>query len=206
MRQKVRFFRQHTMETCGISCILMILDRFHRVKYPTAKQERKLYALYRCRSFCGVLAASAADCLSRNRLEVALYHSSGQLMENRDGYYPPALFDEMLREYRETLSRAGGRIRVEAGCELSPGWVLDRLAEGKLVMLQCVVPGDADGMHDHVLHWVLCYGWEEGAFLVCDPMSRKIALTEAELAFYMDTPIGRVAITASDRPDTQSVL
>ena len=44
MKKKLRFFRQHSMETCGISCILMALDYYGKVKYPTVTQERRLYA------------------------------------------------------------------------------------------------------------------------------------------------------------------
>ena len=35
MKRKVRFFRQHSLETCGISCMLMVLDAFGKVLYPT---------------------------------------------------------------------------------------------------------------------------------------------------------------------------
>ena len=39
MKLKARFFRQHSLETCGISCILIVLDAFGPVKDPTEKQE-----------------------------------------------------------------------------------------------------------------------------------------------------------------------
>ena len=198
MRRTPRFFRQHTNETCGISCILMILHCFGRVQYPTARQERKLYSIYRCRAYCGVLAAAAAECLSKNRLRVGLWHGSAAMMENRDGYFEDGMFAAMQREYREALARAGDLVQVETGCELTPAWLRDQLDQGRLVMLQCIVPGDVDGLHDRVLHWVLCYGHEGGEFLICDPFTRKIRLTEAELTHYMDTPIGRIAVTAAD--------
>lgn len=70
---KLRFYRQHSLETCGISCVLMVLDAFRRVRYPIEKQERKLYEIYRCKAFKGVLASSIADCLSKNELDVEVY-------------------------------------------------------------------------------------------------------------------------------------
>jgi len=198
MKRQLRFFRQHSLETCGISCILMILDYYHRVQYPTVKQERKLYGIYRSQAFCGVQAASAAECLSKNRLNVVLYHGSPALIENRNGYYPEALYQSILQEYYRTLDRIRDRVTISIGDLLSPAWVVGQLEQEKLLMLQCIVPGDADGLHDHVLHWVLCYGYREGLFQVCDPMSRKIALTEAELEHYMDTPVGRAAVVVSE--------
>lgn len=196
MRRKLRYFKQHTEETCGISSILMILYCFHRVQYPTEKQEKKLYRIYRCRAFCGVMAAAAAECLARNRLAVAVYHSSPDGLENRGGYYPEPLFRAILAEYRETLGRIGDRVQIEYGCGLTPAWVRDQVSAGKLLMLQCIVPGKADGMHDHVLHWVVCYGCRGDQFLICDPVpcSGKLVLTEGELDHYMDTPIGRCAV------------
>jgi len=58
----------------------------------------------------------------------------------------------------------------------------------------CIVPGNADGIHDHTLHWVVVYGYEGDEFLVCDPLSSKIRITAEALENYMDTPIGRICI------------
>ena len=66
MRKKIRFFRQHTMKTCGPSCMLMILDLYRKVAYPAAKQEAKLYNLYHSPAFLGTTGAAIADCLSKN--------------------------------------------------------------------------------------------------------------------------------------------
>lgn len=198
MARKLRFFRQHSLETCGISCILMILDYYHRVQYPTVKQERKLYGIYRSRAFCGVQAASAAECLSWNRLNVALYHESPTLIDNHNGYYPEKLYRSILLEYYTTLDRIRDQVYIETGGSLTSTWVARQLALEKLLMLQCIVPGDADGLHDHVLHWVLCYGYREGQFQICDPLSQKITFNETELEYYMDTPVGRAAIVVSE--------
>ena len=97
MKRKLRFFRQHSLETCGISCILMILDYYHRVQYPTVKQERKLYGLYRSRAFCGVQAASAAECLFKNGLNVMMFHESPVFIENRGEYYDTTHEQDMER-------------------------------------------------------------------------------------------------------------
>ena len=195
MRAKVRFFRQHSLETCGISCILMALHAFGRVRYPTAKQEMKLYGIYRCRAFRGTLAPAVALCLSKNGLEVTVRQSSPRGMDNRDGYYPEPLYRELQREYTGTLEKLGDRARVEEDPCFSPEWFRAQLDLGRLPIVQCVVPGNADGMHEETLHWVLLYGYEDGCFLACDPLSHKICLTEAELERYTDTPVGRISVS-----------
>lgn len=204
MKKKVRFFRQHSLETCGISCILTALDYYGKVKYPTAKQERRLYALYGCKAFKGTLASAIAQCLLRNQLDVSLYHSSPRYMENRNGYYPEPLYEALLAEYTQTLREIEGQAHVETGCALTPAWYRAQLGEGKLLFVQCVVPGDADGMHDETLHWVLMYRCDEGGFWVCNPLDRKIQLTEEELIHYTDTPIGQVCVAVGEARKTEA--
>lgn len=185
MKRKVRFFRQHSLETCGISCILMVLDAFGRVQYPTAKQERKLYGIYRCRAFKGTLASAIAECLSKNKLNVRLFHSSPQYMDNQNGYYPDQLYREMLKEYVNTIDGIKNKVIVACSCSITSDWCRKKLEDGELLIIQCIVPGNADGMHEETLHWILIYGYQDGSFLACDPLSCKITLTEAELAGYI---------------------
>lgn len=54
MRKKLRFYKQHSMETCGPACMLMLLDLYGKIEYPTPKQEMKLYSLYRSKVFKGI--------------------------------------------------------------------------------------------------------------------------------------------------------
>ncbi len=194
MKRKVRFFRQHSLETCGISCILMALDAFGRVQYPTAKQEKKLYGIYRCRAFKGTLASAIAECLAKNGLDVSVFHSSLQYLDNQDDYYPDQLYSEMLEEYSSKIDRIKDRVVAECGCSITPDWFRRELKEGKLLIVQCIVPGVADGIHDKTLHWILLYGYQDGLFLACDPLSCKIQLKESELAGYIETPVGSICI------------
>lgn len=196
MRKKIRFFRQHTMETCGISCILMLLDYYRKVQYPTAKQEGKLYAKYRTRAFKGVTGAAAADCLGKNDLQVRLIHSSREYMDNRDDYFDRELYYGILAEYKQVVSACGENVAVQTGVDFDCDDLRTYLREGNQIMVQCIVPGDADGIHDHVLHWVLVYGTDGKDFLVCDPLSSKIRLSEAALNHYMDTPTGKICVVA----------
>ena len=197
-RHPPRLYKQHTEETCGISCALMVLHHFHRVQYPTPRQERKLYNFYHCRSFKGTLPTAMALLLLRNRLAVSVYHSSPEYLDNRDGYYPPELYRALMAEYQEDLAAIGSGAAVHTGFAQTPAWYREQLAAGRLLIVQVFVTGDADGMHDKVLHWVLLYGCDGDAFLIADPNSVKLRLTEQEMLRYTDTPIGHVCLTVEE--------
>lgn len=198
MRKRLRFYKQHSMETCGSACMLMILDLYGKIEYPTPKQEMKLYSLYRSRAFKGVNGTAIANCLSRNGLTVHLVHSSHQMMDNRDDYFPEPLFTELLSEYRSEAERCSGKVSVTTGMEITCDTLRQELDAGRLIILETIIPGDADGIHDHVLHWVVVYGYEGDLFSVCDPLSSKIKLTAKELESYMDTPIGKIYIAVDE--------
>ena len=198
MRKKIRFYKQHTMETCGPACMLMLLDLYRKVEYPTQKQEMKLYSHYRSKAFKGVNAGAVANCLSRNGLDVHLIQSSSRMMDNRDGYFSDELYEALHEEYRVEVKKCTDRIRLTTGAEITVDTLKQELDAGRQLMVQCIVPGDADGIHDHVLHWVVVYGYEEDTFLVCDSLSSKIRITAEAMEGYMDTPIGRICVSVGE--------
>lgn len=198
MKHKIRFFKQHSLETCGISCLLMVLYAFGRVQYPTVKQERKLYSIYRCRSFVGTLGVDIANCLARNKLKVSLLHSSVCFLDNRGNYYPKELYETMQREYLAVANRISDYVDIETNASITVELFRTMLDEGKLLIVQCVVPGDADGIHTEVLHWILLYGYDGADFLACDPLSSKIRLNEDKLKKYIDTPVGQICISVGE--------
>ena len=199
MRKKIRFYKQHTMETCGPACMLMLLDLYRRVEYPTPKQEAKLYSLYRSSAFKGVNGAAIADGLSKNNLEVTLFQSFHNKMDNRDDYYSEELYESLQREYHAALGKCTDRINLITDAVITCELIKQELDSGKQIILQCIVPGNADGIHDHTLHWIVVYGYEEDEFLVCDPLSSKIRITEKALENYMDTPIGRICVVTGEK-------
>lgn len=172
----------------------MVLDAFGKVQYPTVKQEQKLYGIYRCMAFKGTLASAIGECLSKNRLNVSIYHSSSAYLDNRDGYYPESLYHEILEEYKQKIDRIMGSVSVSTDFCFSHDWYRNQLDNGNLLIVQCLVPGNADGMHDHTLHWILLYGYTEEEYLVCNPSFRKIRLSESELEYYTDTPVGSICV------------
>jgi len=205
--KRIRFFKQHTSESCGIACVLMILDAWRRVKYPTEKQEKKLYALFKCKAFKGTLASSLGECLYRNGLDVTLFYSAECCLENQGSYYPPSLYTRILDENNDILARIHDQVNIvlKKGFSITLDLLRDELDKGKLLILQVVVPGDLeiDGLHTRILHWVVAYGYDEKGFMICDPwpynQKHKLALSEAELEQYMDTPVGRAVIAVGEK-------
>lgn len=197
---KVRFWKQHTMETCGVACLLMALDAFG-IDYPTVGKEQQLYQRLRSRAAPGTEGGAIACALARHGLEVTLAYSGSEMIDNGAGWYPPALHGALMEEQRQWLDRAQGRLTTAPGAAIDAAFLTAHLAQERLIILQICIPGDADGLHDRVLHGVLLYGREGEEFLLCDPLSGKRRIPERELAALMDTPVGRMAIVAGKPPD-----
>ena len=197
---KLRFWKQHTMETCGIACVLMALDAFG-IDYPTVAKEQHLYRRYRSQAAHGTEGGAIACALAKHGLEVTLACSGAEVIDDRSGYYPPEMLVALLAEQRTWLERAQGAVRFEPGAIIDTEYLRAQLEQERLVIAQVCIPGDADGLHDHVLHGVLLYGVEGNEFLVCDPLSGKRRITACELDALMNTPVGRMAIAAGRKQE-----
>lgn len=198
---KVRFWKQHTMETCGIACVLMALDAFG-IDYPTVAKEQHLYRRYRSQAAPGTEGGAIACALAKHGLEVTLACSGAEVIDDQCGYYPSEMLVALLAEQRTWLERAGDTVRYEPESAVDTVHLAAHLAQGRLVIAQVCIPGDADGLHDHVLHGVLLYGVEGDEFLVCDPLSGKRRITACELDALMSTPVGRMAIAVGRKEIT----
>ena len=209
MRKKIRRYTQSNHTRCGPACMLMLLDLYGKLRippFPRIAEETQLYNQYRSHvkypdrdeEFPGVNGAAIACHLSSRQLKVRLVHSSGNMMDNRDGYFPEQLFEGLLAEYREKAEECKDRIELITGAEITCDTLKAELDAGRQIILETIVPGDADGMHDHVLHWIVVYGYEGELFKVCDPGYRqKTTLTVGEMTGYMDTPIGKIYLAVS---------
>lgn len=184
---KVRFFKQHSGETCGISCVQMALDAFG-VDFPTVQKERKYYNMYGSRATRGTLGAAIAYVLSRKGLDVRLVHQSKELVENRGNYFPEDEYRDILCEHISYIERAEGAFPVETGVPVTLERLRKELDEERLVILQILVDGSIDSRHSKSMHWVLLYGYEDSGFLVCDPACGKCIFTDEEMRECMETP------------------
>lgn len=198
MIHKVRFFHQHTPETCGISCLLMVLDSFG-IDHPTIRKEQLLYSRYRIKEYPGVQGSAIAHELAARGLAVSVVHSSHRLIDNSDGYFAPQLYETILQNHLSYIERSDRVFEVKRGTPITCDDLRRELSQGWLVIVQCMLDGNADGIHQHVLHGVLVYGFEGDTFFVCDPAYKKTTLTAEELTAYMDTPTGQMYIAAGRR-------
>lgn len=191
----------YRLETCGICCALMLLELYGRTQYPTPKQKHKLYDLYRWKSFKGTTGPALAKLLAWNGLRVRLLQSFRNLPENRDGYFSPELYELLKQEWQNWTAACGENVQIETCPDLSCDTLKQELDKGRQAIVQILVPGNADGIHDHTLHWVVVYGFRGDTFLVCDPNSTKRHLSREEMEAYMDTPIGRIFLTVEEGTD-----
>ena len=211
MKNKIRFYPQHSpkpdiisMETCGMACVLMLLDYYDRISYPTPKMElEKFYPKYRVNGYKGMTGAAVAAFLSfpTNRLKVHLVQSFREKMDNRNEYFPKDIYDSVMASHEMHLQNCKDRIRLSAGKDFDLGFLEQELADGKKIVLECFIPEEPNAPPS-VLHWVILeeYDAQTGLFRVRDPNPRVklLYLTEAEMEAYMDTPIGKICITVCD--------
>lgn len=211
MKKKGIFLPQETMETCGISCILMALTAFGKIRKPQSNlldeksTEAVFYEMYGCRATRGTLGSAIAYALSCRRLDVQLWHESENLLDNKGGYYPDELHTAILSEHREYIARGGFSVRV--GMQIDVQVMSAELARDRLLIVQCLIEGDADGMHDHVLHWILVFDEKDGEFLAYDPLyipsSRNapnfIRIPRSEMETLINTPLGASLISVGEK-------
>ena len=223
MRKKIRFYPQSDHTKCGPACMVMLLDFYQRIdrSAPGLQKrlqglEKQLYDVHHSRTYRivtadgkeqtgGVTAAAMARCLGseKYRLYPTVLHSSPQLLENRDEYLEPELFERFRAEYIAKLQDCSHRVTVRTGEVLNCDALRAQLDAGRKVAVEIVVDGDADGVHDKVLHWVLVGGYEGDIFWVYDPNpnSRKRPVCAQEMEQYMDTPLGKIWVAVTDTAD-----
>ena len=199
--KKIKNFSQHTPETCGISCILMVLN-YYKVRegngryHPTVSKEMYFYQRYGAESTPGTLGASIARAFAERGLSVRLVHSSPDMLENTGGYFAEHIHRAMLREHKANIVRANGRFSVETGVRVDCARIRKELDEGGMVVVQCMVGGDEkSGMMDKVPHWILIHDYEKGKFIGRDPLEGIFRKSEQELEAMLDTPLGRSFIS-----------
>lgn len=200
MREEIRYFPQHTGETCGISCCLMLLDYYRaNLKYPTVNMEEDLYNKYGVEGYMGTTGAAIADCLSRNHLYIHLVQSFTDRMDDGGTMFTAQELEKINCSHREHLTGCECGIRFSPGQNFDCAFLRQELESGKKIILQWVVPKVENGPPS-VLHWVVLERYKDGRFRVRDPIPRYKLwnLTEAEMETLMTTPIGRICIVVRE--------
>ena len=217
----IKSYKQHSLETCGAACALIALHAFGK-GYATVRREQELYAAFRARArigdyrAAGMYGSAVATILARSGLDVRLVHASPDMLENLDvnhpaapdrpligqPYYLPEIHKAMLDEHKSWIDREDRRFDVTVGADVTCESLRDELTADRLLIVQTIIPGDCDGMHNRVLHWIVVYGYEAGLFHAFDPLPNggRFTLSGDELAALTDTPIGASYIAVGAKP------
>lgn len=191
-------YKQTDPEACGAACLMMVLRHFSIKKFPgkgeLIRAERKYYQLYGARACKGTLAAGLAHALQEVKLDPVIFHGSSALLENRDGYFPDAEYAAILAEHRADIEKYALTVRIRP---VTAALIREELEKGRMVIAQVFVEGNADGVHDHVMHWVVVFSTDGDNFRVADPSPEggKRLLTADELDSYLQTPFGGCCIS-----------
>lgn len=203
MRKKIRFYGQHTRQTCGSACMLMLLDYYSKITYPTRKMEQELYSRYHVNGYKGIIGSAVANCLSspKNALLVHLVQSFSDRMENRGELFTEKEYELLTASYAMHLQACKDRIRFSPAVDFDGAFLMQALRDRKKIILECFIP-EFEGEPPSVLHWIILDAFDEetGLFRVRDPnpQVKLLHLTAAELEAYMDTPIGKICILVGD--------
>ncbi len=199
MRKKLRFYRQHTDFTCGPACILMLLDYYEKILYPTEGLEKSIYDAYKSERYGSVDGAAIARHLAKNRLMTTIYHSSEKGMDNKNGYFNEEIYENLLSTYYMHLEKSKGEVSTVHTETINCDFLRSLLEQKYQIVLECFVDGNVDGVHEKVLHWILIYGYENGEFLVANPSStKKSRYCDEEMEEYMNTPIGKMVVAVKE--------
>lgn len=221
MKEKIRYFPQHpldplnpTMETCGAACVLMLLDYYNMITYPTPSMEVAVYSHHKVNGYKGMTGAAVANCLSdpkealkkfltnpKKALDVHLVQSFEE-MDNRGDLFSQEDYEKLVESHLMHLKKCKDRIQLTTGLAFDTEFLKQELAAGKKIILECFIP-EVEDDPPSVLHWVILenYDAQSGLFRVRDPNPRVKLLhhTAAELEGYMDTPIGRICIVVGEK-------
>lgn len=204
--KKMQFYGQHEFpeigiskaETCGTSCLMMALDYFGK-EFPKKSKEPVYYRKYKIRynHMKGTLGSAIAFALSEKGLDVKIVHSSVNYLDNEDDYYDKECYAALLAEHKKYIAEGG--FKSETGVDIDCETIKKELENGRIVITQTFIEGNADGIHEKVMHWILIYGFDKGIFSVCDPGCGKIKLSEREAENYIKTPFGKTYISVGEK-------
>ena len=164
----------------------------------------------------GTMGSAIAYALFQRGLHVTLAHASPNMIENHGNYFDVRHFhafrmahlryivkaEQLMVQYAQAALENGslhlqprGSFTVERGVSVACDRLRAELERGRLVIVQIMVDGDADGLHNQVMHWILLYGVTEDGFLKLDPLSGSGIYSADELSARMHTPFGGTFIT-----------
>ena len=187
-------------DTCAIACLMMALEYYHIMDKANWHDEKRLYKVYGSKYMAGTPFSALAFHLSKNGLDIAIYHSDKNLFNNNNKNLSENDFNLAMDEYKVYLDRAISKgTRVINGVNIDAKLLKEQLKDGKTIILA--------GELTNAYHAILISGYEDDKFIVCDPLYKTKQIKSAdELNKFMDTSIGKWFIAISDKTKEKEKL
>lgn len=181
-------------DTCAIACMMMILEYFKIIPKANWYDEKRLYKIYRSKYMSGTPFSALAFYMSKNDLEVTIYHENQELFKNDQGVIDEIDFKLAMNEYKEYLKDAENNgAKIVNGININADILKQKLDDGNLVILA--------GEISNGYHAILLTGYDQNGFKVCDPLYKsKQSRTFDEIEKFMNTSIGKWFISVNANP------
>ena len=191
MGKDIKHYKQNG-NTCAICCMLMILSYYNVIDKINWYDERRLYRIYKSKYIDGVPFSAILYHLTKNNLDVSIYHSENSLFKNNN-VFNDEMFDLLLNEYNEFLNNAikySAKVYKEVNINIK--LLKEKLNENNLIILA--------GMVDNIYHSILLSECVDNGFIVHDPLNKdKKIMTYNEINNYMITNIGKWFIVVNGK-------
>jgi uncharacterized protein YvpB len=181
-------------DTCAIACMMMILEYFKIITKANWYDEKRLYKIYKSKYMSGTPFSALAFYMSKNDLEVTIYHENQELFKNDQVAIDEIDFKLAMNEYKEYLKYAENNgTKIVNGININADILKQKLDDGNLVILA--------GEISNGYHAILLTGYDQNEFKVCDPLYKsKQSRTLDEIEKFMNTSIGRWFISVNANP------
>ncbi len=191
MKKNIRHYKQRG-NTCAICCMLMVLNYYNLIDKINWYDERRLYRIYKSKYIDGVPFSAILYHLSKNKLDVSIYHSENSLFKNSN-VFNDETFELLLNEYNEFLDNAiKYGAKIYKGVNINIQLLKEKLNNDNLIVLA--------GKVDNVYHSILLTEFVDNGFIVHDPLDKeKKLMSYNEINNYMNTNIGKWFIVINDK-------
>lgn len=191
MKKNIKHYKQRG-NTCAICCMLMVLSCYNVIDKINWYDERRLYRIYKSKYIDGVPFSAILYHLSKNNLDVSIYHSENNLFKNSN-VFNDETFELLLNEYNVFLDNAiKYGAKVYKGVNVNIKLLKEKLSENNLIMLA--------GKIDNIYHSILLSEYVDNGFIVHDPLDKdKKIMSYNEVNNYMNTNIGKWFIIINDK-------
>lgn len=191
MGKDIKHYKQR-WNTCVICCMLMVLNYYNVIDKINWYDERRLYRIYKSKYIDGVPFSAILYHLSKNNLDVSIYHSENNLFRNNN-VFNDETFDLLLNEYNEFLDNAiKYGAKVYKGVNINIKLLKEKLSENNLIILAGIV--------DNIYHSILLSECVGNGIIVHDPLDKnKKIMSYNEINNYINTNIGKWFIVVNDK-------